>query len=317
VIGPSRQVIRVGDDDDVERGRRPRGSRRGTGDATRLPDGDNSSSQRSTATLLGFALVVGCWLMVWFFTELHALLAETVRADLAHRLAVIGAAAVMIGGSVELGPTMVQNNSDNAAFVGIPVAHTFTQAGAGAVIVGLFTFAVSVLLHGLEFRLAPTFPRWLSTVSIVVAVLLIGSFFVAPGFLLPIWTIVVGQERPRLGPRRGLRSGSPRSGRREVAAWRRASEARRVAHDRRSAPCTRRSPTGGRRNAETAASSRLLERRTSRERLRHALRVSAVRRRLRSGRSGGHAPLTSSRRRLARALGPHRCPRKRFVPLPQ
>jgi hypothetical protein len=49
-----------------------------------------------------------------------------------------------------------------------------------------------VLLHGLEFRLAPTFPRWLSTVSIVVAVLLIGSFFAAPGFLLPIWTIVVG-----------------------------------------------------------------------------------------------------------------------------
>jgi hypothetical protein len=98
----------------------------------------------------------------------------------------------MIGAAIELGPTMVQNNQDNHAFVGIPIAHTFTQAGAGVLIVGMFSFAVAVFLNGLEFRRSRVLPRWLGVVSIVVAILLIGSFFVAPGFLLAIWAIIVG-----------------------------------------------------------------------------------------------------------------------------
>jgi hypothetical protein len=165
----------------------------GTATTKNFTDFYNSSGKRGVASLLGFVLAAGCWLMVWLFTELRSRMSASVRSDLASRLSMIGAAAVMIGAAVELGPTMVQNNSDNSEFVGIPVAHAFAQAGAGAVILGLFTFAAAVLLCGLEFRRATTaFPGWLGTLSIVFAILLIGSLFAAPGFLLPIWAIVVG-----------------------------------------------------------------------------------------------------------------------------
>jgi threonine/homoserine/homoserine lactone efflux protein len=164
----------------------------GTSTTKDFTDFYDSGGRRGAATLLGFVLVVGCWLMVWLFTELRATFATSVRSDVAARLSVIAAAAVMIGAAVELGPTMVQNNSDNSDFVGVPIAHAFTQAGAGAVIIGLFTFAAAVLLCGLEFRRTTAYPRWLGTLSIVFAILLIGSFFALPGFLLPIWAIVVG-----------------------------------------------------------------------------------------------------------------------------
>lgn len=164
----------------------------GTSSTKDFDDFYNSSGRRGAATLLGFVLVVGCWLMVWFFTELRSRLRSSVRSDFAVRLSVIGAAAVIVGGAVELGPAMVQNNQDNADFVGIPIAHTFAQAGAGAVIVGMFTFAAAVLLCGLEFRGVVGLPSWLRIFSIVIGVLLVGSFFAAPGFLLPIWAIVVG-----------------------------------------------------------------------------------------------------------------------------
>lgn len=172
----------------------------GTSTTKNFTDFYNSSAKRGAASLLGFVLTVGCWLMVWLFSELGAEFGGSVRSDLARRLSAIGAAAVMIGGAIELGPTMVQNNSDNSEFVGVPVAHVFAQAGAGAVILGLFTFAAAVLLCGMEFRRGTAFPRWLGTLSLVFAVLLIGSFFAAPGFLLPIWAIVVGLAgRDRVG----------------------------------------------------------------------------------------------------------------------
>ncbi len=171
----------------------------GTSTTKNFTDFYDSSSKRGTATLLGFVLVVGCWLMIWLFTELRSSLSGSTRSDLAFHLSVVGAAAVMIGAAIELGPTMVQNNQDNHAFVGIPIAHTFTQAGAGVLIAGMFSFAVAVFLNGLEFRRSTMLPRWLGVVSIIVAILLIGSFFVAPGFLLPIWAIIVGVAGRNIG----------------------------------------------------------------------------------------------------------------------
>lgn len=163
----------------------------GTSTTKDFTDFYNSGGKRGAATVLAFVLFIGCWLMIWFFTELRARLASSVRSDLAFHLSVVGAAAVMIGGAVELAPIMVQNGQDNKAFVGVPIAHTFAQAGAGAVIVGMLTFAAAVLLHGLEFRRSSRFPRWLGVVSIVFAILLISSFFAIGGFLLPIWAILV------------------------------------------------------------------------------------------------------------------------------
>ena len=163
----------------------------GTSTTKDFTDFYNSSGKRGAASVLGFVLVVGCWLMIWLFTELRARLASSVRSDLAFHLSVVGAAAVMIGAAIELGPTMVQNSNDNSDFVGVPIAHAFAQAGAGAVILGMFTFAAAVLLHGLEFRRSDLFPRWLGVVSIVFAILLVSSFFGIGGFLLPLWAILV------------------------------------------------------------------------------------------------------------------------------
>jgi hypothetical protein len=150
--------------------------------------------------VLGFVLLIGCWLMVWFFTELRHRIGRTNGADLLLRLSVVGAAAVMIGTAVDLGPTMAQNGSDNSDFVGVPIARTFTQAGAGVIIFGMLTFAAAVFLAGFEFRRSLTFPHWLGTASIVCAVLLIGSFFLAPAFLLPIWVVVVAAVSRRAVP---------------------------------------------------------------------------------------------------------------------
>ncbi len=158
-----------------------------------------SSQHRGIGALLGFVLMIGTWLMIWMFTELRARLARSVRADMAHLLAVIGCAAAMIGVAIELGPTMAQNTTDNGGFVGIPVAHALAQAGAGTLIMGLLTCGVAVFLFGLEFRAAAGVPRWLGPVSLVVGVLLIGSLFLAPAFLLPLWSILVG-----VGAGRGL-----------------------------------------------------------------------------------------------------------------
>lgn len=173
----------------------------GTSKTKNFTDYYNSDSERGLATVLGLVLVIGCWLMVWLFTELRVRLAASVRADVAYRLSLVAAAVVTVGTAVELGPTGVQNNQDNSRFVGIAIAHSFTQAGAGAVILGMLTFAAAVFLNGLEFRRSTAFPRWLGTLSIVFAILLISTYFVVPGFLFSIWAIIVGVAgRPREVP---------------------------------------------------------------------------------------------------------------------
>ncbi|MCU1456594.1 MAG: hypothetical protein JWL73_686 [Actinomycetia bacterium] len=183
----------------------------GTSKTKDFTDFYNSDSKRVLATVLGLVLVVGCWLMVWLFTELRGRLAVSVRTDVAYRLSLVAAAVVTVGTAVELGPTNVQNNQDNSHFVGVAIAHSFAQAGAGAVILGMLTFAAAVFLNGLELRRSTALPRWLGTLSIVFAILLISTYFVIPGFLFPIWAIIVGvagrpretpgmQERPATAP---------------------------------------------------------------------------------------------------------------------
>ncbi len=152
----------------------------------------NSSGKRLTAYLLDFVLIVGCWLMIWLFTELRARLAASTRSEVAYRLAVGAAVMVMVGGAIDMGPAGAQLNSPGSAFVGVPVAHALAQAGLLTAITGTFTFAAAVFLLGLEFRRSAAFPNWLGVLSIVFAILLIGSFIVLPVILLPIWAIIVG-----------------------------------------------------------------------------------------------------------------------------
>src|ERR671929_1614205 len=81
--------------------------------------------------------------MIWFFTELRGQGGASVRSDVAYRLSIVGAAAVIVGTAIELGPLMVQNNSDNGGFVGIPIAHTFAQAGFGVAASGMVSFPLA------------------------------------------------------------------------------------------------------------------------------------------------------------------------------
>jgi hypothetical protein len=181
----------------------------GTSRTKDFTDFYDSSGRRGAAALLGLVLVVGTWMMIWLFTELRGRLEAGVRPELAHRLGIVGTASVMVGTGIELGPTMVQNNTDNGDFVGIPIAHAFAQAGAGVVIMGLVTCAAAVFLYGLCMRRSTEVPRWLGTFSIVVAVMLLGSFFAAPGLLLPVWAVVVGvAARPRTAAGTPGRTGS-------------------------------------------------------------------------------------------------------------
>lgn len=152
----------------------------------------NSGSQRATALLLFFALVAGSWLMAWFYTELRRTLAPGAMADYAERTAWIGATATIIGGAVMLGPVGVQMTSGKE-FVGIPIAHTFAQAGLFILLVGgIYSFALATFLMWLHASRTASAPRWQSVGGRVVAVLLLASIVAAPAILLPVWTFVVG-----------------------------------------------------------------------------------------------------------------------------
>jgi hypothetical protein len=142
--------------------------------------------------LLVLTLIAASWALLWFFTELRARLPDQVLSRTAYAVAIVGAGALAIGGALLFAPAGVQMNGD-AAFVGAPVAHAFAQAGLGAMLaVGMYSFALAVGLFSLALRRAALVPGWLSVGGIVVAVLLLGSYIWAPGYLLPLWVLVVG-----------------------------------------------------------------------------------------------------------------------------
>jgi hypothetical protein len=162
-----------------------------------ITDFYNSGGGRATALGLYFVLVVGSWLMMWFFTALAARLEDGPLAGFVRRLAAIGSAAMIIGGAIALAPSSVQMNSGRP-FVGVPIAQTFAHAGLMVAIVGgVFSFAAAMFAMCLRARRTAALPGWVAVSGMVVAVLLLASFVVAPALLLPIWVILAG-----LGSRR-------------------------------------------------------------------------------------------------------------------
>jgi hypothetical protein len=169
-----------------------------------------SGARRATALVLYVALVAGSWLMGWFFDELSIRVAPG-RGEVARRVAWLGSAAVVIGGAVALAPTAVQANS-GSGFVGVPLAHTFDQAGLLIVVVGgIYSFALAVLLLSLDARRSSAMPSWVGVSGIVVAVLLLASYVALPMLLLPLWAVAVGlgSRRPSGEPAAALAAGSP------------------------------------------------------------------------------------------------------------
>jgi hypothetical protein len=162
-----------------------------------ITDFYDSSGKRAWAFILALVLVAGCFLMVWFFTELRNRLPEHGLTTVGHTIAMLGAGLVAAGGLIMLAPAGVQMNSD-ADFVGVPIAHTFAQAGLGVMLVGgMYAFAVAVFLLSLEARRTGALAGWLSITGLVVGVLLLASYIWLPGFLLPLWTIVLGVAAAR------------------------------------------------------------------------------------------------------------------------
>ncbi|CAN5806773.1 hypothetical protein BH23CHL2_BH23CHL2_19030 [soil metagenome] len=145
-----------------------------------------------TPFLLVLALLAGCWTLVWFFSELRTRLPEQLLSRAAYAIALVGAGALAIGGAILFAPAGVQMNSDGE-FVGAPVAHAFAQAGLLVMLlIGMYSLALAVALYSLALRRAGLIPAWLAIGGGGIAVLLLGSFFWLPGYLLVIWILVVG-----------------------------------------------------------------------------------------------------------------------------
>jgi hypothetical protein len=149
---------------------------------------------RSFATifLLLLAMLAGSWALVWFFSEVRARLGDSVLARTAWGASIAGATALAIGAALLFAPSGVQMNGE-ADFVGVPVAHTFAQAGLGVMLgVGMYSLAVAIALFSVAFQRAHLVPNWLAVGGLVIAVLLLGSYIWAPGYLLPVWIVLIG-----------------------------------------------------------------------------------------------------------------------------
>jgi hypothetical protein len=144
------------------------------------------------ASLLIVALAGGSLSVIWFFTELRARLPESMLSTMATSAAKFGAVLAAAGGAIMGGPLGVQQNSE-AEFVGVPIASTFAQAGLGVMLIGgMGALMVAVVLVNLAARRAAVLPSWATIVGFVVAFVMLGSFFWAPGVVFPLWLIMLG-----------------------------------------------------------------------------------------------------------------------------
>lgn len=165
----------------------------GTTSTSSILDYYHSSGRRETAIILALVLVAGCLLTMWFFTELRARLAATTQARVAYGFAIAGAALIMAGAGIAMGPTGAQAFSGRP-FAGAGVADALAQSGLFvAILCGVYTLAAAIFLFGLAaLRQRTGLPRWLAVTSMAVAVLLLGSIIGSPAILLPVWLLVAG-----------------------------------------------------------------------------------------------------------------------------
>ena len=155
----------------------------------------SSDQKMGTAVLLFFVLVAGSLIMLWFFNELRARLPEGMLSRVGYAAAVVGVIAVPAGVAIMAGPLGAQQNStaSTAGFVGIPIAHSFAQAGLFLTLgLGMTGFALATLMFSLAARGGALLPNWLVIVGVILAILTLGSFFWIPGYAFVIWVLIVG-----------------------------------------------------------------------------------------------------------------------------
>ncbi len=175
----------------------------GAGDTNKekdFTDFYDSDGKMLVAFLLGIALVAGALALVWFFNEVRSRITDDALSRVGYTAAVIGASAAAIGGAILLAPIGVQQNSDSA-FVGVPIAYTFDQAGLGVMLlVGMSSLALATALFSLGAKRARLVPSWAAWAGVMVAVAMLGSYIWLPGLLFPVWVLAFGlllrSERP-------------------------------------------------------------------------------------------------------------------------
>jgi hypothetical protein len=166
----------------------------GGGDVTAkdFTDYYDSDGRMHISFVLTIALLIGAWAIVWFFAEAKARLADDVLGRMVSGLSILGSGALVAGAAILGGPTGVQTNSSEN-FVGVPIAHTFAQAGLGVMLfVGMSSLALATALVSISAHRHALVPRWLSVGGVIVGVLMLGSYIWLPGYIFPIWIVVFG-----------------------------------------------------------------------------------------------------------------------------
>ncbi len=178
-----------------------------------------SDRQMRIAGILSVVLLVGSLAMLWFFNELRARLPDGMLTRVGYTAAMVGVIAVPIGAAIMVGPAGAKQNGDGA-FVGIPTALAFAQAGlAASLLVGMTGFAFAAILMSLAARGSALVPGWLAIGGVVLGFVTLGSYVWLPGFAFLAWVLLTGitvglrgepPERAQLG--RAVESGTASSG---------------------------------------------------------------------------------------------------------
>jgi hypothetical protein len=164
----------------------------GTVSDRQVTDFYESAGKRTTVLVLFLVLVVGSWLMAWFFGELRRSLPAGGPGEYAERAAWLGATASIVGGALAVAPAAAQDLGGQD-FVGVSQAVVFGQAGLSCLLIGgMYSFALATFLVSLHAGRTGAVPRWQAISGMTVAVLLLGSFVAAPAMLLPVWALVTG-----------------------------------------------------------------------------------------------------------------------------
>jgi hypothetical protein len=157
----------------------------------------HSTGSVVTGAVFGFVQIAGCLLLMWFFTELRSRLADTMLTQVGYTFAIVGAALIMAGTLIFLGPSGVKlytgSSFGGGLYVGLPATLAAAQSGLGVMLFGgVYSVAAAVFLLSLAaLRQHAALPRWLAIAGMVIGVLLVGSLVGTPALLLVLWVLLV------------------------------------------------------------------------------------------------------------------------------
>jgi hypothetical protein len=163
----------------------------GTIDPQEFVDFYGDDGQRMMAFYSAMLMVAASLAVIWCFTELRAYGASMLVA-FAHAAAIAGAAGLAAGAAILGAPAGVQSFGE-AEFVGVPIAHTMSQAGYGVMLFGgMGSLGVATVTMSLGLARSAAIPSWLGWVGVALGVIVaLGSLIWLPGLLFAVWLLLV------------------------------------------------------------------------------------------------------------------------------